>query len=526
MSPGVFTTPGKRVLIWMGLGLGASVLASCVWISQSVRVQSISPPEGTVVANPVKAHLEDGSTVVYTDGVTVEGNALRGPGDRYNVTLTDAERVFLVPLDDVVAMETYRTDVGTIESVVVTTLATAGTVVAAAAVVFALFGSCPTVYSADGTVEEAELFSSSIAPLFEARDLDRLTAQPGPDGVLTLEVRNEAMETHYINNLQLLEVVHRPDEFVLPDSNGRPLVVGPRNGVPVVTDRSGRNVSGDLRAADGVAYSTDTGVIDRSTAVDLHDWLDFTVPVPPGAGEIGLVFRLRNSLLGTVLFYNVMLEPMGAKALDWIGADLGEISTAVEMGRWLEDRAGLHVSVFRDGEYREVARVPDSGPISWHDVAVAVPVAPGESSLDVRLSFMADHWRIDTLEIAGRVRGAEARTIGLARITDGEGNQDAAARDRLLETDAEYLETRPGQRFFARFNAGEARPGQSRTYLLSSLGYYIEWIRGGWVRDADHSAPRFDPGDDTLLEALRRWRDVREEFEEQFRRERVPVDGV
>ena len=37
-------------------------------------------------------------------------------------------------------------------------------------------------------MEEAELFSNSIAPLLEARDVDRLRAQPDSKGILRLEL--------------------------------------------------------------------------------------------------------------------------------------------------------------------------------------------------------------------------------------------------------------------------------------------------------------------------------------------------
>jgi hypothetical protein len=44
-------------------------------------------------------------------------------------------------------------------------------------------------------VLHAEAFSYSIAPLLEARDVDRLATQPDADGHLRIEVRNEALET-------------------------------------------------------------------------------------------------------------------------------------------------------------------------------------------------------------------------------------------------------------------------------------------------------------------------------------------
>ena len=49
---------------------------------------------------------------------------------------------------------------------------------------------------------QAELFSNSIAPLFEMRDRDVLPdAALRADGSLRLEIRNEALETHYIDHL-------------------------------------------------------------------------------------------------------------------------------------------------------------------------------------------------------------------------------------------------------------------------------------------------------------------------------------
>src|SRR5438874_2719650 len=200
-------------------------VASCVWVSKRVDIENVDLARVTAVTTAAKAHLKDGSTVVYRNGFTVVGGELRGPGMRYDLTLAAATRVDSVPVDTIVGMESFRTRINGAESFIVSTLASIGGVVGGAALAVAIFGSCPTIYSGDGTVEEAELFSSSIAPLFEGRDLDRLRAQPDASGMLRLDVRNEAMETHYINHLQLIEVEHAPDEFVLPNAQGRPMVV-------------------------------------------------------------------------------------------------------------------------------------------------------------------------------------------------------------------------------------------------------------------------------------------------------------
>lgn len=512
----------KRPLLGTLLGVLALSAAACVWISHRVDVQQVDIRSTITVTSPVKAHLKDGSTVVYRQGVRVTGDSLLGAGIRYNLTLTESTSVDSVPLDSVLGLETFSTRVNTAETWIVSTLATAGAIIGSAALLVAIFGSCPTVYSGGGAVEEAELFSSSIAPLFEGRDLDRLRAQPEPDGTLRVEVRNEAMETHYINHLQILEVQHASDEFVLPDERGRPVAVRDVRPPDRIFSRSGEDLRATLIPGDGESYRTNSRIIAGVSRADMDDWIDLTARVPAGADKIALVLRLRNSLLSTTLLYNVMLRPAGAAALDWLGVNLAQISTAVELGRWYHRRAGLYVSVWREGSYREVVRVPDSGPIFWHDVAAVIPVHPGQTSLRLRLSFLADHWRIDRISIASAVRDTAPRVIEIMEVINSEGKPEAEARESLLASDDLYLQTNPGQRFYAHFNVRGGSVGESRTFLLSSQGYYTEWIRGEWIRNAS-ATELFAPTDETLLEALHQWGAIRESFEERFFNDRVPV---
>lgn len=498
----------------------AVCLASCVF--KRVEIQSVQTRAPITVSTAVKAHLTDGSTVVYPQGVTVTADALQGRGTKYSVTLASEVTVELVPLADVVGVESFETRVDKGTTAVVTTLVAVGAALATAALSVAIFGSCPTVYSSDGRVEEAELFSSSIAPLFEGRDIDRLQAQADAEGVVSLEVRNEAMETHYINHLQLLEVAHADDEMVVPDTHGVPVVL--RNVSPpvAVTSRGGADVRDLVARSDGRFYATDRAVLERSIASDMDDWIDVVVPVEGHATSAALVVRARNSLLSTTLLYDVMLAPIGAAALDWLGGGLAKISTAVELGRWHQRRAGLHVAVWRDGAFQEVARVPDSGPISWHDVAAMVPVPTGETHLRIRLSYLADYWRIDRLGVAFTTHPAVMRASPLADVTAGGGVREADALMTMGASDEAYLQTNPGQKFVARFNVGPAPVGGSRTFLLSSQGYYTEWIRGSWIRDATENEA-FMPSDEAVLKAMRKWAATRESFEQRFRQARVPV---
>lgn len=502
----------------------------CINVFTKVAVRDVPRREATVVRSPVKAHLVDGSTVLYPRGVVVGHAALSGEGDRYTLQSTAPVRVATVALDSVVGMETYETEVRTAPTVLVSTVATVGGIVGSVALLKAAFGSCPTFYSdsAGTAVLEAEGFSYSIAPLFEQRDVDRLRVRADAAGWVRLEVRNEALETHYLNQLELLEVRHAPDEFVLPDEHGPPLAVRGLAAPIAASDRAGRDVGAVLRAADGVVFGTDTRTLARAHVGDLEDYIDLVAPAP-AADSAALVLRLRNSLLNTVLLYEGILGT-GARALDWLGHDVGRISSAIDLGRWYTERMGLRVAVRESGGFRTVARVSDTGPIAFHDVAVVVPV-PAEARRDgvlhLRLAFTADNWRIDRVAVAAAYRRPSVRTIPLTEARRDDGTLDADALASLRAPDESYLVTSPSQRFAVGFVVGadslaSASAHPARTFLLASQGYYTEWIRGAWIKSAT-AAPAFTPSDTALADVLRRWRLTQPTLERQFYASRIPV---
>jgi hypothetical protein len=505
------------------------------WIVRKVDVEAVQQPLAEYrtptdsVRSPVKAHLIDGSTVVYTRGVAVREGGLRGAGMRYDLTLGNPTSVSLIPLDSVVGLEAFRTRVDDGKTILFSTLTSVVVPAAAIAIACAIdpkcFGSCPTYYSdSSGTaVLEAEGFSYSIAPLFEARDLDRLRTGAGADGTVRLEVRNEAFETHYLNQLEVIELRHARDELALPDQWNRPLVIG-RLETPVrVRDRSGRNVRREVTEADGRAFRTAPHRLAAAAPGDLEDWIEITSPVPVGADSVALLFRMRNSLLNTVLLYDIMLGSQGPAALDWVGEELERIGPAVAVGQWYARRMGMGISVRGDdGAYRDVARVRDTGPVAWKDVAVVVP-APERDSLRIRISFAADNWRIDRIALAASVRRPEMVRHPLTAVLDAEERADSTALAGLTDPDSHYLQTLPGQRFTAVFGVGPAPVDSARTFLLVSQGYYIEWQRRAWLTGEQRAGGGFQPSEASLYAAISRWRDTQGALERQFMATKVPV---
>ena len=508
--------------------IAALATAGCV-ISRGVAVSPLAPArsDSVSVTSPVKAHLVDASTVVFRQGVTVVRDTVRGAGERFDLMLGPATPVAQIPLDSVLAMESFQTEISAGRTLLYSTLATGATITGAVALICIAdpkcFGSCPTIYADSGGVPvlEAEGFSGSISPLLEARDIDRLRIPPDTTGRLHLQVWNEALETHFINHLELLAVDRGPEELVLPDERGRPVAVANELPLGAAVDRSGRSLSSTLARTDGDAFSSTADRIAGTTASDLFDHIDVTVPSPRGADSAALVLRLRSSLLNTLVFYDHMLARPGARSLDWLAGEMTRLDRVAELGRWYNEYFGIRVAVHDGTEYRPAARFADYGPIAWRDVAIVVPVPPGDS-LRLRLSFLTDQWRIDRLAVAGRVRRAVAASIPVESVTSRDGVLQADALTALRAPDEHYLRTTPRQRFTATFDVGRSAPGAHRTFLLASQGYYIEWVRGSWMTGS-RDTTTFVPSVETLVTAMREWAVQRDSMEVQFFRSRIPV---
>ena len=515
-----------------GRVLAALVALTACTVYNTPRVSEIphpAPTDSVLVSTPVKAHLLSGETVVYRAGIKVANGFVFNPsatvpGYRYGLTLKDSATAGPIPLDSVMGFETFQNSVNTPASIGLTLVGTAGTALAAGLIAIAIFGSCPTVYtdSAGTPALEAEAFSYSIAPLFEARDVDPLRGVADSTGVFRLEIRNEAMETHYINQLGVLQVTRAPSEAIVASPLGRPLAVQHLMAPASAHDRTGRDVAPELAASDGRVFSTAPAVLDAVAAEDVTDAIDITFPRPAGQDSAVIVLTMRNSLLNTVLLYELMLGRPGLRSLEWIGNDLHRVGTSARLGQWYARHFGLRVAVRDGADLREAGRIADTGPIAWKDAAIVVPVPDHGDSLRVRLSFVADDWRIDRVALAGGWRHLRPRPLAPVAVTDSAGQADTAALAGLRDADKRYVVTQPGTRFFARFIADRAPADSAFSFLLVSQGYYIEWLRSSWV--TPHlTGPVFQPTDDALVEALRRWRREAPDLEQRFYATRFAV---
>ena len=533
-----FSFFGRIAALWSIVAVVAT--AGCInifWKTDIRAVERPSPSQTTDrITSPVKVHLADGSTVIFRTGASVSHDRITGSGVSWALLSAISTQRAEIPMDSVVGVETFEGKSLGGASVLVSLAATVAGFFGTAALAVAIFGSCPTVYADSGTgpVLQAEGFSYAIAPLLEHRDVDRLRVRPGADGIVRLELRNEALETHFLNHIELLEVRHPTGSRVVPDQSGHLLALSGFTPVARATDRAGRDVRDRLAASDGQLFGSAPSVVRAAREGDLDDWIDLDVSGLPPGDSVAVVLRLRNSLLNTVLLYDGMLS--GRDAPDWLNSGLQHIASAVDLSRWYVRTMGMRASVegvALTGDPRlGVARLGDVGPIAFRDVALVLPRAAADAKVArVRLRFVADNWRIDELLVAGTIvrpawTALPVDTVVVPTPADGKGPVlDTAAVRMVADADDRYLETRPGQRMTLVFHPASARPlggDSSATYLIAWQGWYREWIRGSWLANPKRTTP-FVPGDAAVLAALRSWSERKTTLEREFYASRIPV---
>ena len=329
----------KRGLAYIFISL--FMLSGCIYIFRSNDIET--EVQNEIIESPIKAHMRDGRTVLFREGATFSNLDIIGNGTVYSLNSQFVEHIEKISREEVAAYEVFKSGVNAPATLFVSAAATTGAVFGSALLAILIFGSCPTVYAAtDSTmVLESELFSNSIAPIIEKRDVTDLLVAPDVTGLLQLEIRNEALETHYINHMELLEVSHKTGTSTYPDTDGKVYALKELKSPVSAIDSTGRDLLGVLSSSDSLEYSSN---IENSPLIENVQWdtIDLEFKVSDDIPK-ALVFNLRNSLFTTVLLYDYLIASQGIESLDWIGKELETVGGAVAMGDFSQSFMGLRI---------------------------------------------------------------------------------------------------------------------------------------------------------------------------------------
>jgi len=506
----------KRGLAYIFISL--FVLSGCVYIFRSNDIETEAQDE--IIESPIKVHMKDGRTVLFRGGATFSNLEITGNGTVYSLKSEFEEHVEKISREEVAAYEVFKSGVNAPATLFISAAATAGAVFGSAALAVLIFGSCPTVYAATDSamVLESELFSNSIAPIIEKRDVTDLLVAPDVTGLLQLEIRNEALETHYINHIELLEVSHKTGTSIYPDTDGKVYALKDFQAPVSAIDSTGRDLLGVLSSSDSLEYSSN---IENSPLIDNVQWdtIDLEFKVSDDIPK-ALVFNLRNSLFTTVLLYDYLIASQGIESLDWIGKELETVSGAVAMGDFSQSFMGLRVYQEVDGMFRPIDRIPNPGPIAPRKIAVALEETV-EDTIKIRLRFLSDSWRIDQIELATFAEDPQVRYLPVDSVKGVDGERSMEISNLLSQPDDNYVVTMPGNRFSVSFKTEVPDVGYTQSYLLAAQGYYTEWVREEWVQNKPEI--QFALNGDLIVQAQQEWQRVKSEFEAQFFESKIPV---
>jgi hypothetical protein len=518
---------GKSTYRLAGGLLALLVLCSCVFIRVTPKRMSLSGDYARVKAS-VRAHMTDGTVVFFDSGFTLAGNRLSGDGVRYDLARRNSSRIQAVPRESVALLERSEEhfNAGALLAWSSLPVAALGSLVFTGSLTSffkAIFGCCPTIYTFDGSgyTLEAEAFSFNVTRLLSGRDLDRLDLGRLQDGEYRLMVTNEALETHYIDRLSLVAADHSPEYQAFPTDDGRVVLFGAATPLARAEDAAGRDVRAVLAERDSNWYRTDSARARRLADSTVHDWIDIAVPKPKGAKRMCLAVRGRNTLMSTVMFYDVLLKSQGVKSLDWQGMSRRDLPYALNLSKWHHRHFGMRVQTRAGKGFRNRVWLRDAGPIAWHEFAVELP-ATGDDTCRLRLDFLPDNWMLDWVGVSFDVPApAQIQELRCAAVRAADGSADEGAGELLAANDGRYLVTRPGDCRYLSFRPGPVPDGCRRDYFVRSGGYYLEWLRPDWLQPGP--VAWFQPDDRKLSELALRWQEKKPELERRFFAERVPV---
>ncbi len=424
----------------------------------------------------LKVHMQNGNTYVLQDW---EMDAARqhviGKGTLFNTNRdTLRQGQFQVGIDSVAIFETnvIKTS-GTATALTVFTGITAVVTSLCITNPKACFGSCPTFYVSDGDslYLQAEGFSASIAPSLEATDTDALFRASVTSSEFKIEMRNEALETHVVRDVDLLVVPKAKNNHVFADLDGRFW-----ESTSLLSPVSANAPEGDclpfLLDVDGNERYSRTD----STYLGVKEIIELEFSTIPDE-DYGLVIGCRQTLLSTYLFYQT-LAYMGNNAGYWF-AQIERKNIKLHRIPILKIIGGIEVLIQDSlGDWRVVDQIEEYGPLATDIHLVPLGRLAGEST-KIRLRMTKGNWRIDYVALAQLFQPVQAIHLR-PYLVSKEGFVDEQARATLCDS-SRVLITLPGDTYTLTYQL----PGVSGDYelFIQSRGYYLEWIRKEWIEE-------------------------------------------
>lgn len=443
-----------------------------------------------------KAHLQDGRVAILEEDwlLNATQDSVQGLGQLYSINRVLEEQGSIhIAIDDIAIIETNQLkkiqakDGERLAALAIVTGLSIAITIACLTNPKACFGSCPTFYTPDArSVHDAraEGFSSSISPALQRTDIDALQCEQ-PAGTFQLIMKNEAMETHVLDQIRLHAAPKAPGTFVFQtQSAGYKLGDAPRP--PQRASVNGQIITPALHSIDRQEYYARTDSFDLTAKEDLILEFENTA-----ARQNGLVINFRQSLLTTFLLYS---------GLSYMGADFCDYFYMLEtskqapdlMARPFRKIGGIEVWAWdgRRKDWQFIEELYETGPIAHNKMLVSLPNLPPseDGSIRVKLRMAKGNWRLDYAGLTALQGTITPLELSPERLCVVSGNTQELSL--VAQEDGASLISFPGNEYQFDFELPALPEGHRYELFLSSTGYYLEWMRKEWIQEENPSKLR------------------------------------
>ncbi len=436
----------------------------------------------------LKAHLKNGDICILRENWQIDNktNSVTGNGVKYNFNrLKVFNGNISIPIDSIVIFETNAKIKYSESSKVAALSILAGfdllLGIACVTIPKACFGSCPTFYlneDDDFHYADAEGFSNAISPSLEYFDIDALNNTSSTQSSLSLTMKNEALETHCINEVKLLGY---------PRNSGERVYQTPSNefylckGLCPLTNAVGKE--GDITSLlinedrqERFSQSDSNNLSSKEEII-----LNFN-PVP-NSDQLGLLLHFRQTLMTTYFIYS---------AMGYMGDEVSDIFASIETNKETKESleggikkelGDIDVYAWNDQmkDWKFQNRFYETGPIAINRQIIPLDCSSINSKIKIKLVLNKGLWRIDYIGLTSIMQKVHPIDIMPIEVLNN-GVPDKSALTALRDS-KNYLISMPGNKYTIKFRF----PSSKTDYelFLYSKGYYLEWMRENWLKDKD-----------------------------------------
>ncbi len=436
----------------------------------------------------LKAHLKNGDVCILKDTWQVDTvqNVVSGQGTRYdfNRNQTFAGNM-LISIDSVAIFETNKKILNPEAGRIAALSILAGVDVAVGLICLtnpkACFGSCPTFYlneKDDFHYSDAEGFSNAIAPSMEYFDIDALNNKPITDNLFSITMKNEALETHCVNDVKLLAYQRKKGERIYQASTND-FYLCENNYLLTKANGNEGDITPLLQNADRQERFSLADENNLSSKEEIYVHFDNV----KNYNELGLILNFRQTLMTTYFIYS---------AIGYMGDEVGDIFAKIETNKETKDKlkSGIkkelgNIDVYlwneKNNNWELQNGLYETGPIAVNRQILPLKNVASSSKVKLKLVMNKGLWRIDYLALTNIKEKIKPIEISPSNILN-KGKVDNGALISINNPD-KYLISMPGSEY--KFNFVLPNKNTDYELFLYSKGYYLEWMREHWIKDKD-----------------------------------------